>query len=84
MTSEKRSAANRQNALKSTGPKTPRGKAIAKMNALKHGLLSREVLVAGEEEKDLEGLGQRLRSELRPWANWSRFWWTESCRVFGG
>jgi len=66
MTSDKRIAANRQNALRSTGPKTPRGKAIAKMNALKHGLLSSQVLIAGEKARDLAELGQRLRAELRP------------------
>jgi len=66
MTSEKRIAANKQNALRSTGPKTPRGKAIAKMNALKHGLLSGQVLIAGEQARDLAELGQRLRAELRP------------------
>lgn len=66
MTSEKRIAANRQNALKSTGPKTARGKAIAKMNALKHGLLSSQVLIAGEKARDLAELGQLLRAELRP------------------
>lgn len=37
-TSSKRAAANRRNALKSTGPKTSTGKALASMNALKHGL----------------------------------------------
>lgn len=66
MTSERRIAANRQNALKSTGPKTARGKAIAKMNALKHGLLSSQVLIAGEKARDLAELGQLLRAELRP------------------
>lgn len=66
MTSEKQIAANRQNALKSTGPKTPRGKAIAKMNALKHGLLSSQVLIAGEKARDLAELSQLLRAELRP------------------
>ena len=66
MTSEKRIAANRRNALQSTGPKTPQGKELAKMNALKHGLLSREVLIAGEQAGDLEELGRKLRLQLRP------------------
>lgn len=65
MTSEGQIAANRQNARKSTGPKTARGKAIAKMNALKHGLLSSQVLIAGEKARDLAELGQLLRAELR-------------------
>ena len=44
--------ANRQNALKSTGPKTPEGRAISKMNALKHGIRSREVVVRGRVIKE--------------------------------
>lgn len=35
---ERRLAANRKNALKSTGPKTPAGKKRTRLNALKHGL----------------------------------------------
>jgi hypothetical protein len=46
MTSKKQNQANRQNALKSTGPKTPEGKASARLNATKHGLLSQKVRVA--------------------------------------
>jgi hypothetical protein len=38
MTSERQLAANRQNALKSTGPRTPAGRAIASLNAARHGL----------------------------------------------
>ena len=37
MTSEKKAEANRRNALKSTGPKTPEGKAAVRLNALRHG-----------------------------------------------
>ena len=72
MTTEKQVAANRANALKSTGPRTPEGKETAKMNALRHGLLSREVVMKGEEEADLEELGQRLRLELRPMGEMER------------
>ena len=38
MSSDKRHQANRQNALKSTGPKTEEDEAVAKFNALRYGL----------------------------------------------
>jgi len=63
--SQKQLAANRRNALKG-GVRTAKGKAISRMNALKHGLLSKEVLLKGESGKTLEELGKRLRAELRP------------------
>src|SRR5215211_1634018 len=66
MTSEKQSQANRRNALKSTGPKTPEGKAAVRHNALRHGLLSRDVLLPGEDEDALRELGERLWNELQP------------------
>jgi hypothetical protein len=66
MTSERKAEANRKNALKSTGPKTPEGKAAVRLNALKHGLLSREILLPGEDEAALRELGGRLRAELQP------------------
>ena len=34
MTSDKQADANRRNARKSTGPKTPEGKAVARLNAV--------------------------------------------------
>ena len=66
MTSDKQTRANRRNALMSTGPKTPQGKAAARQNALSHGLLSAEILVPGEDEAALKELSERLRGELRP------------------
>src|SRR5215208_3456598 len=66
MASDKQVQANRRNALKSTGPKTPEGKAAVRLNALKHGLLSRETLLPGEDEEALRELGERLRDELQP------------------
>jgi hypothetical protein len=66
MTSDKQAQANRRNALKSTGPKTPEGKAAVRHNATKHGLLSQEVLLPDEDAAALEELGERLRAELQP------------------
>ena len=66
MTSEKQAQANRRNALKSTGPKTPAGKAAVRLNANKHGLRSQEVLLPGEDEEALKELDENLRAELQP------------------
>ena len=66
MTSDKQIQANRRNARKSTGPKTPEGKAAVRLNALKHGLLSQEMLLPGEDEEALRVLGEHLRNELQP------------------
>lgn len=69
-TSSKHLDANRRNAQKSTGPKTPEGRAVSKMNALKHGILSKEVLVRGlninESSRDLNALHERFWQELNP------------------
>ncbi len=42
--SEKRLKANRENARKSTGPRTQRGKAYSRRNAIKHGLFARPAI----------------------------------------
>jgi hypothetical protein len=66
MTSEKKAEANRQNAQKSTGPKTPEGKEAARRNALRHGILSEEVLLPGDDADALRELDENLRGELDP------------------
>ena len=66
MTSDKQAQANRRNALKSTGPRTPEGKAAVRYNAMKHGLLSEDVVLPGEDEAALRELGELLRDELQP------------------
>lgn len=58
---------------KGGGPKTSQGKDVAKMNALKHGLLSKEVLIKGEDEEKLIELVKRLRNDLKPVTEMERF-----------
>jgi hypothetical protein len=66
VTSDKQIEANRQNARKSTGPRTQEGKAAVRHNAVKHGLLAEEVLILGEDEAAFKYLDERLRNELQP------------------
>jgi hypothetical protein len=68
--SERRIQANRRNALRSTGPTTVRGKRNVSRNAIKHGLLAREVVItAGHGEESLEefhNLAERLWERYEP------------------
>lgn len=58
-TSLAKTEANRQNALQSTGPGTPVGKAVSSMNAVKHGILSKALVIReGEGKESLEELSQ--------------------------
>ena len=52
-TSPARLAANQRNALKSTGPKSPEGKAASRLNAFKHGLAGEGILLAPGEDAAL-------------------------------
>lgn len=68
--SQKQIEANRRNARQSTGPRTPKGRAVAKMNALKHGILSTQVLVQGpnfsESRREFLELHRRFHDDLQP------------------
>ncbi|MHC4085949.1 MAG: hypothetical protein ACYSWZ_12360 [Planctomycetota bacterium] len=62
--SQKQLEANKKNAQKG-GVKTTEGKAIVKYNALKHGLLAKEVVVTvgeGAEDPDEAYVGKRCET----------------------
>ena len=52
--------ANRLNAQKSTGPRTPEGKEKASRNAVKHGLLAGQMVIHGEDPREYDS----YRAEL--------------------
>jgi hypothetical protein len=65
--SQRKIEANRRNAQQSTGPKTPAGKARSSWNSLKHGLLSRRLLVTAKQDKrKYSRLLSSLRGDLVP------------------
>ena len=66
MTTEKQILANRFNALKSTGPHTAEGKAIASRNALTHGLLSRRILLKDENPGEFDVFYLAILHDLTP------------------
>jgi hypothetical protein len=66
MASESQIAANQLNALRSTGPVTPEGKARSSRNALKHGFTSRHLIVHDDERQDFDELEAALLDELAP------------------
>jgi len=65
MTSEKRILANRINALKG-GVKTEAGKTVSRLNAVSHGLLSKEALLPGENGCELAALRESFLIDLQP------------------
>jgi len=66
MSSTAQTLANRENAQKSTGPKSAEGKAISAKNAVKHGVFAVETLIKGENREDFELFRQKLLEEFAP------------------
>jgi hypothetical protein len=64
--SEKKLAANRKNAQRSTGPRTPQGKASSSQNAATHHLCSTEVPLPNEDPNCHYRFSQELQEELNP------------------
>ena len=61
-------SANRKNAQLSTGPKTALGKAKSALNAVKHGIFTKECLknISDEEARDYEALRLGVFESLKP------------------
>src|SRR4051812_25833591 len=64
--SERRLAANRANALLSTGPTTSEGKAVSSLNAVKTGLTGRTILLPSEDADAYEAHMARYQEEFQP------------------
>ena len=66
MTSQAQIEANRRNSLKSTGPKTPAGKAAVRLNALRNGLWAKTVVLPGEKQEDFDKVCDDLEAHWQP------------------
>jgi len=63
---DKQTAANRLNAQKSTGPRTPEGRAAVRLNGVKHGLTAETIVLKGESEADFTGMLDNFEAEHGP------------------
>ena len=66
MATEAQIAANRENAKKSTGPRTAQGKTAASKNAVKHGLFDHRPTIHGEIQADYDLHRERFLAEYEP------------------
>jgi hypothetical protein len=66
MATEAQIIANRRNSQKSTGPRSPEGKAIVSKNAVKHGLFASENVIKGENQADFDLFHDEMLNKLAP------------------
>lgn len=70
MTTKKQIEANKRNALVSTGPVSPEGKALVSQNAVKHGIFARDLIITSgdgkEDEQEYNELLDGLIVSLHP------------------
>jgi hypothetical protein len=66
MPTAKQTAANRMNSQKSTGPRTPEGKAASRFNALKHGIFATTQIMFDESAEDLAELAAEYHEHHNP------------------
>ena len=66
MISEKQLEANRRNAQRSTGPKTPEGKAHSSRNNLRHGLTGQITVLPNEDREVHDAFCNELIESFKP------------------
>jgi hypothetical protein len=66
MVSKMQLEANRANARRSTGPRTAEGKSRSRLNALKHGLSAKSIVIGDERPEDFEALRDAVVEHYRP------------------
>ena len=66
MATQKQIEANRRNSQKSTGPRTPEGKAAVRFNALTHGLTAPHALLPTEDPAAFDNLLRAFHRDLQP------------------
>ena len=67
MASQEQIDANRRNAARSTGPKTPEGKAVVSRNSIRHGLASTRAIALPEENlEEFNALFESLSAQFQP------------------
>jgi hypothetical protein len=58
--------ANRRNAKRSTGPRTPKGKAASSGNALKSGIYAKAIIIQGEDPAEFQALQKGYYRDYQP------------------
>ena len=66
MATDRQTAANRENAKKSTGPRTPEGKARSCLNHLTSGIHAQSVIIPGENRDEYVALSGRYFTQYQP------------------
>ena len=84
-TSSRKVEANRQNALKSTGPRTKNGKRRVARNAVRHGFFSKWLLVqhqnGKESQSEYDDFYADIRKHYQP-VGWLEVLWAEKIAVW--
>ena len=66
MATEAQIKANRMNALKSTGPKSKKGKEVVSQNAVKHGLCTNKDVIRSESQDEFNEFKEDMIADLSP------------------